>query len=350
MKSIEELYFSLKNTISQASGAVLSDGGDMALRLRALAAELFSLWSQADFVLRQSFPQTAEGSWLDNHAQVRGLVRRESVCAQGVLRFSVSSAAADNLTVPAGSECMTAAGLRFATTRDASIPAGELFCDVPAAAVSPGKAWNVPAGTVCYMAFPPVGVEACVNPDEFIGGTDAENDDELRARVLASYRTLPNGANVAYYETLALGIDGVRAVKVLPKNRGIGTVDIVIAGTDGLPADDLVDAVQAAVNDCREICVDALVYAPETVPVTVDAAVTVKDGYDAAAVLADVEQAVRDWFSGERLGQDVLLAALSGVIYSVPGVYNYSFTAPMADVPITASQLPVLDAVTVTEA
>jgi uncharacterized phage protein gp47/JayE len=46
----------------------------------------------------------------------------------------------------------------------------------------------------------------------------------------------------------------------------------------------------------------------------------------------------------------VLLAKLGSVIYSVEGVKNYVFSAPAADVAVTGAQLPVLGALTVTEA
>ena len=43
-------------------------------------------------------------------------------------------------------------------------------------------------------------VTACTNPAAFTGGSDEEDDETLRARVLESYQRLPNGANTAWYE------------------------------------------------------------------------------------------------------------------------------------------------------
>ena len=48
----------------------------------------------------------------------------------------------------------------------------------------------------------PIGVVQCTNPAAFSGGCDAESDEALRGRVLASYQRLPNGANAAYYLSL----------------------------------------------------------------------------------------------------------------------------------------------------
>ena len=50
----------------------------------ALAAQIYSLYIQADWVARQAFPQTAEGEYLDCHAQLRSLERKGAVsCRQG---------------------------------------------------------------------------------------------------------------------------------------------------------------------------------------------------------------------------------------------------------------------------
>ena len=49
------------------------------------------------------------------------------------------------------------------------------------------------------MMLPPVGVKSCKNTVPFFGGKDAESDEELRKRVLMSYKTVINGGNKEYY-------------------------------------------------------------------------------------------------------------------------------------------------------
>ena len=243
MQTMETIYEEMKAKLGELTGLTVTDGGDLTLRLYAVAAQLYSLWEQAEFVLRQCFPQTAEGVWLDRHAQVRGMERRAGTRSVGTLRFSVTTAASRDLTVAAGTVCTDSAGNRFETTAAGTIAAGTLFCDVPARAAESGAAGNVPADTVTYMVLAPAGVEAVTNPAALTDGSDGEGDDSLRARVLNSYRKLPNGANMAYYETQALNVDGVAAVKVLPRNRGVGTVDVVIAAENGVPSQTLLDTV-----------------------------------------------------------------------------------------------------------
>ena len=71
MKEWTEIYEQMRGTFAQRAGFVPSEGCDSAVRLYALAAELQSLLMQADWVLDQSFPQTAQGMYLDYHAETR---------------------------------------------------------------------------------------------------------------------------------------------------------------------------------------------------------------------------------------------------------------------------------------
>jgi uncharacterized phage protein gp47/JayE len=349
MKTIDEIYSEMKEEYSRRTGLSLNDGGDMAVRLYAAAAQLCSLWVQADYVNRQAFPQTAEGKYLDYHAQLRGLERRGASKARGKIRFELSEPLTEDLTVQAGTVCLTAAGAEFITTESCEIPAGSLYCEAEAEARLPGTGGNVPAGAVARMAQAPAGIMACTNPGPFAGGADEESDEELRKRILASYRKLPNGANAAYYETQVLNIKGVAAAAVLPRNRGLGTVDIIISSPEGEPSPELLERVKAHLDAQREICVDIQVYAPEPVPV--DLALTIRpDGeHSFQQAEAAARRALEEYFDGKLLGKDILLARLGNLVYQTEVVENYRFYSPAGDIAVGPNQLPVLGSLTITE-
>lgn len=349
MKTSDEIFAEMRSAWESAAALAMNEGGDMALRLRAAAEQLEALWVQAEFTAAQSFPQTAAGKYLDYHAQARGLTRGAAVRASGRIRLSVGSALGYDMTIPAGTECMTAGETAFVTTAPATVTAGALYAEAAAQAAEAGPGGNVPAGSIVVMTAPPTGVVSCVNTAAFSGGAGEESDDALRARVLSSYKTLPNGANAAYYESRALAAEGVAAVKVLPKKRGVGTVDVIVASQAGMPSSQLVSSVQAALDAEREICVDIAVSAPAANAVNVAAAVKPAAGHAFADVAAAVESAVSALFSGALLGCGVLRARLGSVIYSVPGVENYVLTSPAADVGASPSALPVMGTVTITE-
>ncbi len=349
MKEWTEIYEQMRGTFAQRAGFVPSEGCDSAVRLYALAAELQSLLMQADWVLDQSFPQTAQGTYLDYHAETRGITRGAAEKAAGVIRFAAADKVTAACPIEKGTVCMTAEGVRFETTEDAAIAVGSQWADVPAQAVEAGAGGNVIAGTVTLLSAMPVGVVQCTNPAAFSGGCDAESDEALRRRVLASYQRLPNGANAAYYEQEAMRYPGVAAAKAVGRARGIGTVNVVIATHAGVPDAALLAAVETDLQKKREIAVDVKVLAPAVETVAVTAALKAAPGYTFAEVKAGAQSALEALFTGELLGKSVTTARLLTLLCGVEGVENVHLTAPAADVAVGSTELPMLGTVTLSE-
>lgn len=347
MKTMEEIYREMLACFGKQTGMDPSEGCDLSVRLYALAAQVYALYVQADWVVRQTFPQTAEGEYLDRHAQLRGLERKQAVAAQGTVRFTAGETSAEERSIPEGTVCMTAGLVRFETTRPGVLEPGALTVDVPVRALVPGAAGNVSPEAIVSMAVAPMGIRSCTNPEACAGGVDQETDETLRERVLDTFRRLPNGANAAFYEQEALSFDQVAAAAVVPRPRGTGTVDVVVATTSGIPGQELLDELTAYFEAMREIAVEVRVRAPETVTVDVSVRIAPQEDAEFEQTAAGVEQAVRGWFTGRLLGQSVLLAQLGNLVYQCEGVANYSITAPAADIPVAANVLPVLGTLSV---
>ncbi|MEG1593895.1 MAG: baseplate J/gp47 family protein, partial [Oscillibacter sp.] len=251
--------------------------------------------------------------------------------------------------IAAGTVCMTADELRFETTAAAVLAAGTLTVDAAARALEPGKRYNAVAGSVGILTACPVGITACTNPAAFSGGSDAEEDEALRARILESYQRLPNGANAAYYEQTAMGHSDVAAARAVGRARGIGTVDVYVATQAGIPSAQLLAAVQADLQEKREIAVDVQALAPTKATVNLSVELTVAEGAAFAAVKAAVERALGGFFTGRLLGCPLRLAELGRTIFAVEGVENYHILSPTADLPGNNTVLPTLGTLGVTE-
>lgn len=342
MKTVDEIYREMVSRFGERTGLEPREGCDLSARLYVLSAQVYALYVQAEWVVRQAFPQTAEGEYLDRHAQLRGLERKPAVAAEGMVRFVAGEPSAAPRDIPQGTVCMTAGLVRFETAAPAVLGAGEATADVPVRALEPGTAGNVSAGTIVSMAVAPVGILSCTNPAACAGGADGEADEALRVRVLESFKRLPNGANSAFYQQGALSFDQVAAAAVIPRPRGVGSVDVVPATLAGLPGQELLAELEAYFEERREIAVDLRVRAPETVTVNIAVRVEPEEGRNREEVAARVEEAIRGWFTGKLLGQRILLARLGELVFHCDGVANYTVTAPAADVAIGADQLPVL--------
>ena len=253
MRSVEEIYKDLLSAFARRAGFTPEAGCDLAVRLWAAAAQMQALEIQADWVLDQSFPQTAQGVYLDRHGAMRGLKRLGATRSGGTLRFSVGAPPVMDVTIPAGTVCMTAEEVRVRTSEEAVIPAGALYADAPAEAVEAGTGGNVVPGAVRFLTACPVAVTSVTNPEAFTGGCEEEDDETFRARILESYRRLPNGANTAWYETTAMGYPGVTAAKAVGRAEGPGTVNVYVTGENGLPDGELLAGLQAELQEKRRI-------------------------------------------------------------------------------------------------
>ena len=331
MKTSEEIFNEMTEEFESVTQRAISPDCDMAVRMKAAAVEIEALYVYGDWILRQCFPQTADGANLDNHASMRFITRKSAAKASGSISFSIPAAVSHNVTIPSGTVCMTAQGASFETTENGVITQGSMVATVPARAVNAGKNGNVAAGTVNYMTNAPVGVTACTNYNAFIGGADEESDEELRKRILDSYNALSNGANKAWYEKTALSVEGVDVAKAIPRARGIGTVDVVIAQNDGAPSQALIDEVQAVFDEQREICVDVLVCAPSVTRLNFDLDLTVKKGYDYDTVKAGVETAIGTMIGKNKLGKNIYRATIGEAIFHVDGVENFRLNDPDFD-------------------
>lgn len=349
MKTIDEIYRELLETFSSQSGYLPSASCDLSARLYAVAAQVQALYLQAEWVMGQAFPQTAQGTYLDYHAETRGIQRSVATAAEGYLRFQVDTAVAQDLSIPAETVCMTVEGRRFQTVEAAVLEAGELYVDVLSKALEPGSGGNVAAGTVIRMAVAPAGVKSCTNPAAFVGGADQEGDEALRIRVLDSFKRLPNGANAAFYEREAMNFPGVAAAKAVGRARGIGTVDVYVAAEAGLPGTELLEAIEADLQAKREIAVDVEVCAPQEQTVDVTVAIQAAEGYTYDQAEDEADAAIRAHFTGDLLGKGVTLAELGHLLYSLESVSNYHFTAPAADVAAVVTALPRLGSLTISD-
>ena len=347
MKNVEEIYEEMLAAMERRCGFRPEASCDLAVRLYAAAAQIQALDIQSAWVLDQSFPQTAQGEYLDYHASVRGLQRTEATKAQGMLRFFVNKAAALDFSIPAGTVCMTAEGERFSTKDAAVLAAGATFVDVAAEAVNAGRGANVAKETICILTACPKGITGCSNPAAFSGGNDAESDESLRQRVLDSYRRLPNGANGAWYEKTAMNHEGVAEAMAIGRARGIGTVDVYIATQSGIPDAKLLEEVRKDLQEKREIAVDVQVLAPTTAQVSVAVQIETAAEADFETVSRRVEQVLAEFFGGHLLGKSVRTAELTSLLFGQEGVENLRLLQPSTDIAATQGVLPVLSSVTV---
>lgn len=343
-ESYETILVRMQDKFKELSGFDADDASDIGIRLKVLAGEIFSAYTNIEWLKNQVFPQTAIGQQLDYHAQQRGIKRKSALKASGTLKFSLNTALSYDVNIPEGTVCSTAQsdGVRYLTTNDAVLKAGETYVYISAEAEKAGIAGNCLENTITLMITPPTGISMVINESAFVGGSEEENDDSLRARILESYKNISNGTNSAFYRDQVLKNEDISSVGVIPKNRGDGTVDIYIWSNSGAPTEDLISEIQAKLNDIKEINVDILVSAPTTVNCNVYLTMWVEEGYVYNDVKNECVAVIKDYINSLGIGEDMLLAKACNAVFNIPGVKNYKIlTSSCSDMTIDDNEIGV---------
>lgn len=325
MESYNSILSRMKNKYAELSGNTLSENSDISVRLSVLAGEIYSSLVNMEWLKRQMFASTAQGEYLDLHAQARGLVRRKASCAQGSVIFSVSEPAVADINIPAGTVVATneETPLRFETTQAAVIPVGAISVHAPIKAMDTGRKYNVSAGKITVMVTMSASVESVTNPDECISGTDTESDESLRARIIESYRFASNGTNCAYYKTVAMQVDGVAGAGIVPRGRGAGTVDVYISGEGTDVSEEIIAQVHQKLQQLREVNVDVMVYAAESESVNMLIYLDIEDGYEFDEVKESCINAITEYIGSRGVGGSVLLNQIVELLYHLEGVRDF---------------------------
>lgn len=200
----------------------LTPGNNIAPTAKVLAGEMWTLFGRLAWVMRQAFVATAEGEWLDRHAGQYGMARRPAAGAVGLAALAY----ADGLTVEAGALFALADGRRYVAVSDTGLT-GTGVVDVAIAAMASGADANAAAGLSLEIVSGVVGATSAeIGAGGVTGGSDVEDDEALRGRVLFRLRYPPHGGSAADYARWASQAPGVTRVFVERLWQGPGTVRV----------------------------------------------------------------------------------------------------------------------------
>lgn len=340
METYDEIYGRMKNAYEQETGDSFNEKSDIAIRLKVLAGEIFKMQTNLEWWKRQMFAVTASGECLDKLASQRGLERKRAMKSTGELTFSIAQPCSHDIIIPKGCVVATAdtVPVRFVTTEDEEISAGNTLVSIYADAEQAGSNGNIAPYSAVIPVSVPTEIETVTNRSTFSGGCDAETDDELRKRIRDTYVNTSNGTNAAYYEQLALSVDGVAKACAVGKVRGVGTVNVYITGSDAAVSTDVVAKVQEIVAKQRELNVDVLVVNAQRTACNMSVTVYSEDGYSSSEVKALLSKAFADYVNSIPIGGTFHLAELGAKLVATGCINNYTWNTDMQDVTAAKSQ------------
>jgi len=313
-------------------------------------------------VIRLIFPKSAYGEWLDFHAQVRGISRREATASAGMLQLTVKP----GTTVPAGAEFATASidgqpSVIFTATESRYTEKDNNTVEIPVKCTQTGTIGNVIAHTVVFKLSKLDGVTAVDNPAAITGGTEEESDDSLRERIMMqdSAKSVSYVGSVADYKRWSKEVAGVGEVTVIPAQDDSGLVTVVITDSNGDPAN---DALCKAVYDyimspdepeLRLTPPNAKlrVAPPETLVLHVSATIELESQSSMEAVKNAFCVAAQAYLATTRADHEIRFTQIGRILADMDGVYDYdslTINGGTDNIPITATQLPQVSRESVT--
>lgn len=346
--------------------------------IAGLAIVISAMSRLAAAVAKSGFLELAEGDWLDVVAQyVYGVERDQGTFAAGPV--TIDNAGGGVYAFDPGDLIVinSTTGKGYRNTAAVSIGALETGVSVAVEAIELGSESTSLVGEVDDFETPQPGLS--VSNAAALIGTDAEDDEALRAKCRAKTGTLsPNGPRDAYFyvATNATKDDGTSAgvTRVRTVADGVGGVDVYVANDSGSLDGSIGDTSTAlgAVDDAIQRQVAPLAITATTTPATpVAIAVTyelwVRDtsGLSDAEIQARVGDALALFMSQQPIGGSVLPGEPTGRVYrtaieaAIDGamreidadpefLLRRSVTLPAGDTDLAIDEAPTLDTVTPT--
>ena len=326
--TLEEIRASLlRDYQTYYPNADTSEDSDAYARASSLAACAEGVYAHQKWLIKQFFPDTADTEFLEKHAGLRGLRRRNATYAAGK---GTTISGNPDAVIAVGLQIKTEDGRFYETTESAVIPAsGSVIVAVRSLAT--GAAQNIKTATKGSFMAAPVGVSTDVVLNDVVGATNAESDSSLLERLLNKIRRPAAGGNKYDYKDWALEVDGVEQAYVYPLRRGLGTVDIAITADNGVPSDDTVRRAQEYIDQERPVTAkESKVVKPDVTKVNFNIQVKIS-----GVALNDIKTAIRnaltDYFNGLIPGDDLIVSQCEAVVSDLIGVVDRRFIAPNAN-------------------
>jgi len=334
---------------ARADMATRLPGADSRLRFgvlpvlaRVVAMTVFHLYGWLDWAKRQFLPHTADEEMLDDHARLRGLVRRAASKAEGVATLT----GAPDAVVPAGTQLQRIDGVRYATIAEVAIGGGGTITAAVRAALG-GMAGNADAAVALNFVSPVAAVQTTATlSTAATGGADVETDEQLRARILARWRKPPQGGAAHDYELWATEVPGVTRAWSRANWTGLGKVGVAFMmddRVDPIPLAGDITTVQAYLDARRPVCATILVFAPTALPINPQITITPNSATVKAAVEAELRDLLR---RSAELGSTILRSHITEAISAAVGETDHALVAPVGNVVPAAHQIVTLGTIT----
>lgn len=277
-------YYNQKLEIGETRVTDFNEGSEIRNLLESIAVDLYTLMEDQYELSKIAFITTSYGEWLDLHGEnpLINLPRDQGQEAYGLVTFTIPEATTTDIVIPEETVIIDSElGLEFETDAECTIIAGDTSSEVYCTCLTVGTEGNIAANTLTILDDDNIDDTVSVtNTEAFTGGTDYEEDDTYRERLLAYVRRDDFGS-IGYYQDLAESIEGVHDVLLI--DDPTYTKKIIVNGNMKPVTDDILMQVLVQFTMTENIVldhkfiVDKPVYTGVNLTVNLDVAVEIEN-------------------------------------------------------------------------
>lgn len=337
-KSLKEISDNLQADF-QSSQQKLPNRRDLISTLiKVLAGASYSWHAQIEYVLNQSFLDTADEENLIKKGQMFGIERKAAVRASGQVQFTTSR---KPIIIPVGTILQTSDGYKYRTT--SSFNGDDLKVQVTA--LLAGAQYNLQAGAELSLTNPIDGVQGAIVKDTGItGGVDIETIEALRERIRFRLQNPPRCGTVGDYIAWAQEVAGVTRSWCQRNTPVEGQVTVRIMTDelteDGFPTEAKIQEVQDYIDERSPTEATVIVAKPLKKVINIHI-----EGLDPNT--SDNQQKIKTrlkelFYRQSTLSGVITWNRINATITNTVGVDFFTLTEPTTDVTAAAHELAVL--------
>lgn len=363
MPTLDVTILSLQSKLSAAGFTItnIKSGSVFYMLLKIIVQIYIELKTLARSMLNNLFVSHAAEGWLELSAADYSMARKAATKTQGKITLSRSTST-QSVKIKAGHVFKTdydvnGASLCFLVTQDTVFKLGDLTCDVPVEAEYAGSVYNCAPGTITKTLInleSGADIISITNGDGWITkeGTDLEDIETFRARVLNAWASLALIPTADSYKAAAEAVTGVLIAQVNDRHpRGQGTVDIIVTSSAGEATEALLADVTTAVNAIKgpydNLLVKSSTVVPQNIAITLQVPTYLNtDGITETAegIVAQLLTVSADRQLNQLLVSDLIYSLRSGISI----LRNVIVITPSADVVLDTDKVIVLGELTIT--
>lgn len=363
LKSFAAIAASMLNRM-KATQTKLTDfnvGSIVRTMLESVAAELDQLYQQMFNGLQQAIPVSVYNSF--------NFPALTAISASGLVQVNITPQQTPVL-IPAGTQFTYPGSSNvYVSAQDTTIPAGNSQVNVQVACSVTGAAGNITQGK-SFTPSPSIqGFVSATNLAGFVNGLDTETPDQRLIRFNAYISTLQRGTvaaieyglSTAYLTDVAGNIIERVALQLVVEpylvdptkpialvnayvHNGVGGTSSALVEQATKVISGYVDSSGKKVPGWKAAGIPVTIGAATEAPLNVTATVWIAAGYQWATVQAAVLSAISEYLIGLTIGNNgsnpagtdpvgtAQVASIVAAAMAVPGVTNFTMSAPAADV------------------